>query len=95
MTVCGECRVWRGHEKTCSKGMAELKAQEARRSKWRSMPQTPTGTKVVGDEGFRVTVELPADKSWHGDDGERRFLTMTPEVAADLMHALEWWKDER
>lgn len=52
-------------------------------------------TRVVHDSLDRILVTLPMDGSWHGNDDERRFLTMTPKVAEDLMHALEWWKDER
>lgn len=59
------------------------------------VPNFPTGTKVVHADEERISVALPEDRSWHGTDGERRYVTMTPEVAEDLMHALEWWKDER
>lgn len=56
----------------------------------------PIEVSVVPQEHLgRIVVILPQQRSWHGDDGERRFITMTPQVAEDLMHALEGWKDER
>jgi hypothetical protein len=62
---------------------------------WKNMPPTPSGTRVAAADSSRVIVYLPVSQSWHGEDGERRYLTLTPQAAKDLMNALEWWKDER
>lgn len=60
-----------------------------------NVPEFPTGTRVLEATERHVIVALPEGESWHGSDGRSRFLTMTPQVAMDMMHALEWWRDER
>ena len=54
-----------------------------------------SGTRIIDVLPDRIVAFMPLSEVRHTDDGVSVFLTMTPQVAEDLMHALEYWKDER